>query len=602
MSDLLQTFGPAIIVLIIEYFLIQPLRQGVSTWLTNRLHLDNREDRLGLFLPSVACLFVTAIAAAVLLWLGYPAWPVAITVSLGGVAEALVILWLRARDRVPEGGEPDRLRQWKRQRRWAFLVLPAVALLLAGLLVRCFRSPPRQTIILVADFARREGAVDYDIGATIRTELQQALGAERDIVVQPLPRVITESGGPALARRLGTNRKATIVIWGWYGHGEGAEAAVWVSEHFELLRQTEALAALRPEATGAIQVFPLAELNSFALQRRLSTDAACVTRLAIGLARASSGNWAAALTQFDNAVLQAETAGAVVDRHYLYFWRGTSRILNRDFLHSIDDLTEALHLKPDFAPAYANRGIAYAAKGDLDRAFQDFDQAIRLQPDFAVAYYNRGVAYGMKGDLDHALQDYDKAINLKRDYTEAYYRRGGVYGKKGDHDHAIQDYDQALRLKPDFAEAYNNRGEVFREQGELDRAIRDYDQALRLKPDFAEAYYNRGLAHYGKGDLDRAIQDYDQALRLKPDLAWAYNNRGIAYYDKGDLDRALQDYTVAVRLQPDGANAYSNRALAYERKGDRPKAIADFRKVLELTQDPALRATAQDHLRALGAE
>ena len=44
------------------------------------------------------------------------------------------------------------------------------------------------------------------------------------------------------------------------------------------------------------------------------------------------------------------------------------------------------------AAAYNRRGIAYGKKGEFDKAIADFTEAIRLKPDFAVAYLNRGIA------------------------------------------------------------------------------------------------------------------------------------------------------------------------------------------------------------------
>jgi hypothetical protein len=71
---------------------------------------------------------------------------------------------------------------------------------------------------------------------------------------------------------------------------------------------------------------------------------------------------------------------------------------------------EAIRLKPDYASAFYNRGIARKAKGDLEGALQDFNEAIRLKPDSAEPFNNRGIARKAKGDLEGALQDYDEAI------------------------------------------------------------------------------------------------------------------------------------------------------------------------------------------------
>src|SRR3712207_4675746 len=50
------------------------------------------------------------------------------------------------------------------------------------------------------------------------------------------------------------------------------------------------------------------------------------------------------------------------------------------------------------AVAFNNRGVAYAAKGDLNRAITDFNEAIRLDPEDAYVFNNRGNAYRSRGD------------------------------------------------------------------------------------------------------------------------------------------------------------------------------------------------------------
>ena len=75
------------------------------------------------------------------------------------------------------------------------------------------------------------------------------------------------------------------------------------------------------------------------------------------------------------------------------------------------DNDAAIRLKPDFAEAYNNRGVAKAALGQRAEAITDFDEAIHLKPDFAEAYYNRGIT---KAELDHhkdAIADYDEAYS-----------------------------------------------------------------------------------------------------------------------------------------------------------------------------------------------
>ena len=210
--------------------------------------------------------------------------------------------------------------------------------------------------------------------------------------------------------------------------------------------------------------------------------------------------------------------------------------------------TEAIRLKPDYATAFNNRGIARRTTGDLDGALLDYTEAIRLKPDYALALNNRGHARRAKGDLNGALLDYTEAIRLKPDYATAFNNRGNARGDKGDLDGALQDHTEAIRLRPDFATAFYNRGHTRDDKGDLDGALLDYNEAIRLKPDYADAYNNRGNARSDQGDLDGALLDYNEAIRLKPDDADLFNNRGIARRNKGDLNGALLDFDEAIRL------------------------------------------------------
>lgn len=76
--------------------------------------------------------------------------------------------------------------------------------------------------------------------------------------------------------------------------------------------------------------------------------------------------------------------------------------------------SEAIRLKPDYAAAFYNRGLAHHAKGDLEGAIRDYNEAIRLQPDYVLAFYNRGLARHAKGELEAAIKDFDEANRLKR--------------------------------------------------------------------------------------------------------------------------------------------------------------------------------------------
>jgi tetratricopeptide (TPR) repeat protein len=151
---------------------------------------------------------------------------------------------------------------------------------------------------------------------------------------------------------------------------------------------------------------------------------------------------------------------------------------------------------------------------DPDESLRFFTEVIRVKPDYAFAYYNRGIALRHMGDLDGAIRDFDEAIRLDPNDADAYNNRGDARRGKGDLNGAIRDLDEAIRLKPDYAAAYNNRGLARRDRKDLAGALRDYDEAIRLKPDFAEVYYNRALIREQQSARLAAVSDYRKYLEL----------------------------------------------------------------------------------------
>ena len=168
-------------------------------------------------------------------------------------------------------------------------------------------------------------------------------------------------------------------------------------------------------------------------------------------------------------------------------------------------------------------GSSLSGQGKFEEAIRSYDKAIQIKPDFAEAYYNRGIALQELGKLQEAIGSYDKATQIKPDYAEAYYNRGITLQELGKLQEAIGSYDKATQIKPDYAEAYYNRGIALQELEMLKEEIKSYDKAIQIKPDFAEAYYNRGIALQELGKLQEAIGSCQKAISINPqnDSFWA---------------------------------------------------------------------------------
>ncbi len=126
----------------------------------------------------------------------------------------------------------------------------------------------------------------------------------------------------------------------------------------------------------------------------------------------------------------------------------------------------------------------------MDEAIRQFQETIRLKPDYADAHNNLGIALFRKGQMDEAIRQFQEALRLKPDQAEAHNNLGNALGRKGQIDEAIRQFQEAIRLKPDHAEAHNNLGMALTRRGQTDEAIRQFQEALRLKPDYADARKN----------------------------------------------------------------------------------------------------------------
>src|SRR6266478_322176 len=65
----------------------------------------------------------------------------------------------------------------------------------------------------------------------------------------------------------------------------------------------------------------------------------------------------------------------------------------RQFDRAVESFQKAIALKPDYAAAYNDLGISYAALGRHSEAVGSLREAVKIQSDFAVAHNNLGCEY-----------------------------------------------------------------------------------------------------------------------------------------------------------------------------------------------------------------
>jgi serine/threonine protein kinase len=95
-----------------------------------------------------------------------------------------------------------------------------------------------------------------------------------------------------------------------------------------------------------------------------------------------------------------------------YFNAANSMLVNGKYTNpqqAIAYLNEAIRIKPDYAGAYNNRGIAFINIGEYEKAIKDFNEAIRWSPHNATPYKNLAIVYYRTGFYQKVCYALEKA-------------------------------------------------------------------------------------------------------------------------------------------------------------------------------------------------
>ncbi|MBK6346103.1 MAG: tetratricopeptide repeat protein [Bacteroidales bacterium] len=110
-------------------------------------------------------------------------------------------------------------------------------------------------------------------------------------------------------------------------------------------------------------------------------------------------------------VIEKRRSDADMAHGYFYLANYYDALENGDEAMKYYDL--ALSRNNLYLLALNNRGILKGKAGNEAGAISDFEAAIRIKPDYAEAYYNRGVALYQTGKPDEACIDWNRALQLK---------------------------------------------------------------------------------------------------------------------------------------------------------------------------------------------
>lgn len=130
-------------------------------------------------------------------------------------------------------------------------------------------------------------------------------------------------------------------------------------------------------------------------------------------------------------------------------------------LNSIGEIDEALsYLKksveknPAFAPSWAEIGMAFLKKGDLNNAKESLLKAESLEKNPATYNY-LGILYGQLGDFEKSINCFKKAIIILPENADFHFNLGLTYHQQGMQKEAFFEFKSAIELNPKYKAKVN---------------------------------------------------------------------------------------------------------------------------------------------------
>lgn len=251
--------------------------------------------------------------------------------------------------------------------------------------------------------------------------------------------------------------------------------------------------------------------------------------------------------------------------------RASARASRGDWKAAVADYDEAIRLEPAKADYWRGRANARGRTGDDAGARADFDKAITLAPNDPDLLIQRGFLHAHEGNTKAALADAEAAL---AGYHEGSLERLAVvalFDRLHRADRVLALIDPIIALHKSDNELGNLLNTRCYSRAlaniELPKAMADCNGAIKRLGPLPALVDSRAMVKVRMGDLAGALADYDVVLAKAPKQAaslymrgWA--RRASANGDAAQLKLADADFAAAKAIDADIADDFVPYGLA----------------------------------------
>ena len=280
---------------------------------------------------------------------------------------------------------------------------------------------------------------------------------------------------------------------------------------------------------------------------------------------------------------------------YEFYLKGRGYLLEYQKLENIDaaikEFQHALHVSPNYAPAYAGLGEAYwrgyeANRGKqwLDLASTNCEKALTADSRLAEAHTCLGNIYNDTGQYERAADEFSRALAKDKSISQTFNGLGKAYSRLGKITEAENTYKQAIALWPEYWAVHNWLGQFYWEQARYVEAASAFRKVIELGPDNQRGYSNLGVALVWQGEYSEAIESLNRSINLRPTM-YAYSNLGAAYFWQHRYAEAISAFQRARDLDEQDYMNWGNLGDAlYWSSNRRPEARHAYNKAINLAR------------------
>jgi len=238
-----------------------------------------------------------------------------------------------------------------------------------------------------------------------------------------------------------------------------------------------------------------------------------------------------------------------------YWFLSIIYLRERNYTAAIPHLKRLTSIRPDFAPAWENLGIAYLSIDEATLAINTFKSALEKisKPSFRMkVLLGTSLNQAYRDEecirvLTEALSDMDTEDTSI--IVQAYSVLALSYERLKRYDESERSYETALYYDPENALVLNNLAYAYSERDkELSRALDMAKIAVAKEPNNGAYLDTMGWIYFKMGNYEEAKHWIEKAVQAGRESPAVLEHLGDVYLKLGDRENAQRYYEKALRI------------------------------------------------------